>query len=122
MDGAKKLLGNRVAAPHAVKQSRRAELRSHAGTDGGDQEGKTDGLGHENAACNRRDVAEYVLISKLEKTPKSVSERWAQQLSAVNLGGARIPVITQTNTVARKMFRFGLSTSSDSVEMPSKPI
>ena len=30
--------------------------------------------------------------------------------------------MTQTSTVARKIFRLGLSTSSDKVEMPSNPM
>ena len=35
---------------------------------------------------------------------------------------ASTPVTTHTSTVASRMLRLGLCTSSDSVEMPSKPM
>src|SRR5580700_5784227 len=67
MDGSEKFLWQSVAASHAVKQARCAELRSQAGTDRGDKQGHTDQLGHENAAGNSGHVAEDVLVSKFRE-------------------------------------------------------
>ena len=52
MDGSEEFFGNRVAASHAIEQARRAELRSHAGANGRNQQRDADGFGHQ--MCRRR--------------------------------------------------------------------
>ena len=74
MNRAKKLLRNRSAAPHTVKQPRRAQLRSHAGADGRNQQRQADDPGHGNAARNAGNVAEYVLVSELREDAKVPAE------------------------------------------------
>src|SRR5271170_3568669 len=88
MNRSKELLRNGVAASHAVKQPRRAELRPHARTDGGNQKRDAERLSHEGATRNAGDVAEYALISKLLEDTKVPAEMLqTQQLHAVDFGG-----------------------------------
>ena len=117
MDGAEEFLWNGVAASHAIQQTRRPQLRSHAGANGRNQQRDADGFGHQMAAGDRGHVAECVL-----HFGGGEQVLGAQQLRAVDFSRRQKPVITQTSTVARKMFRLGLSTSSDKVEMPSNPM
>ena len=74
MDSSEKFSGKSVAASHAVKQTRRAELRSHTGTDRGDKQGHADQLGHENAAGNSGHVTEDVFVSELREDAKVFAE------------------------------------------------
>src|SRR5580658_696831 len=91
MNDFKELLRNRAAASHAIEQPRRAQLRSHAGSDSRDQQRDADGLGHENAASNAGDMAEHVLVSKFREDPKvSTKMLETEQLRPVDLGGSQI--------------------------------
>ena len=86
MDGAKEFLGDRVAASHSVKQAGRAQLRTHAGTHGRNQQRDADGLGEQRAPRDRGHVAEGVLDFGRRKHVLG-----AEQLRAINFSRRQKP-------------------------------
>ena len=74
IDRAEKFPWNRIVPPHAVKQPGRAELRTRAGTEGGDQERGVDGVKQPLSASLARYVTESrIHVRKFRAGPISVA-------------------------------------------------